>query len=745
MTDEHIGRYQIKGELGRGGMATVFHAYDPNFERDVAIKILPGAFLHDPQLRLRFEREAKIIASLEHSAIVPVYDFGEQDGQPYIVMRYMSGGSLSDRIHRGPLSLEVTAQIINRLAPALDAAHARGIIHRDIKPGNVLFDQYENAFLSDFGIARHTQSVSTTLTGESIVGTPAYMSPEQIQGDKTIDGRSDIYAMGVLVYQMLTGQIPYQSDTPAKVMLMHILEPIPLITAKKADLPPGCQDVIIHAMAKDPATRYTSSAELSSALDSILDTHQGKPTTQEVEDLTLISGVTVIGKSISSPRSAATINSSTPIRTVAPVAQHGIEIPAPSVAPKIKYKSVLLALLFTLIVGIAGVTAYAFLGKRADNRGMVPAATATEMILAMGTATIGATVAQPPASPTLSPTILPSDTGQPSATPTLTVEPTATQTPKPAGIILGGADKIAFINNRDIWVANLDGTELRQITTDQTIKFSLNWMPDGDAIIFISGYCIQIARIESQTVENITCLKYIDTLKSFDISPDGQKVAIVIDNQMYIVPFSLDQLRQVETRNDVASLATCADFAPYKKNFLTQVRWSSDSTTVAAKLIANLGNGRQGDLISIFRIDSCIPNPKAIDNFPGPRFTLKTYEKNPIIPNFSWDGLFLFALHTVVRNDGFGDLTFYNTDLKKANLDINPIDQHCCYRDPQWSPDGNYLLFAFQDATLGANSTTRFYYIPYGVIGSGASFEPIPLPEIVDPKEKPYPILRDSQ
>ncbi len=264
-----FGRYEIKSELGRGGMATVFHAYDPSFERDVAIKVLPPAFLHDPQLRMRFEREAKMIASLEHPAIVPVYDFGEEGGQPYIVMRYMSGGSLAERVQQGAMSITETERIISRLAPALDAAHARGIIHRDLKPGNVLFDQYGNAFLSDFGIARlQQQQESATLTGSAIVGTPAFMSPEQVQGEKTIDGRSDIYALGVLVFQMLSGQAPYRADTPAKVMLMHLLEPVPHILSAKADLPPGCDTVIQKAMAKNPDDRYPTAGEMANALES---------------------------------------------------------------------------------------------------------------------------------------------------------------------------------------------------------------------------------------------------------------------------------------------------------------------------------------------------------------------------------------------------------------------------------------------------------------------------------------------
>src|SRR5512136_1127527 len=256
MTDK-FGRYEIKSEIGRGGMATVFHAYDPRFERDVAIKVLPSQFLHDPQFRARFEREAKMIALLEHPAIVPVYDFGEENEQPFIVMRYMSGGSLSDRLQKGAFSLHEAAQIIERLAPALDAAHLKGVVHRDLKPGNILFDQYGNAFLSDFGIARLTQAGGSTLTGTAILGTPAYMSPEQVQGNKEIDGRSDIYALGVIFFQMLTGNVPYQSDTPAKVMMMHLLEPIPLLQNIKQEIPEEYQVVIKHAMAKDPDQRFS--------------------------------------------------------------------------------------------------------------------------------------------------------------------------------------------------------------------------------------------------------------------------------------------------------------------------------------------------------------------------------------------------------------------------------------------------------------------------------------------------------
>jgi serine/threonine protein kinase len=261
-----IGRYEIRSEIGRGGMATVYKANDPNFGREVAIKVLPHEFLHDPLFRARFEREARIIALLEHPAIVPVYDFGEEDEQPYIVMRYMSGGSLADRLARGRMLIAEVVKMISTLAPALDTAHRRGVVHRDLKPGNILFDQYENPFISDFGIARLSHASGASLTGAAILGTPTYMSPELIQGNKDLDGRSDIYALGVILFQMLTGKVPYHSDTPAKLMLMHILDPIPTVTAFRGDVPAAFDSMIAKAMAKDPEERFSTATEMASQL-----------------------------------------------------------------------------------------------------------------------------------------------------------------------------------------------------------------------------------------------------------------------------------------------------------------------------------------------------------------------------------------------------------------------------------------------------------------------------------------------
>ncbi len=256
MLPTNFGRYKIESVLNHGGMSTVYLANDPIVNRKVAIKVLPKTKLNSQSAYSRFQREAQAVARLEHPMIVPVYDYGEHDEQPYIVMRYLSGGSLADWIKNKPLPISVIIGVLSRMVPALEVAHKAGIIHRDIKPSNILLDANGNAYLSDFGIIKLFDFSQTLTKDNQIIGTPVYMSPEQAQGEVDIDSRSDIYSLGVLLFEMLTGHPPFKGDTPTKILMSHIMQPLPALTDYRDDLDANWQSIINTAMAKDKNDRY---------------------------------------------------------------------------------------------------------------------------------------------------------------------------------------------------------------------------------------------------------------------------------------------------------------------------------------------------------------------------------------------------------------------------------------------------------------------------------------------------------
>jgi serine/threonine protein kinase len=744
MSEEKFGRYLIKSEIGRGGMATVILAYDPRFERDVAIKVLPREFLHDAQFRARFEREAKTVALLEHPAIVPVYDFGDEEGQPYIVMRYMSGGSLADRMHQGAISTSEVIQIFTRLGPALDAAHARGIIHRDLKPGNILFDQYGNAFLSDFGIARMAQATGTTLTGGNILGTPAYMSPEQVSGDKEIDGRSDIYAMGVILYQLLTGNAPYQATTPARVMMMHILDPVPDIRQALPNLPQGIAHTIIKAMAKEPGERYQTMSEMSDAMVSAL-AEPITPSRGIPADATLVStSKTEMKTSVKAPQKTAIAP-----REGQPKASRTI-----SMLPAALIGLALIA--FITVVGVGGFIYLQTRNAQATQNAAVALAGNTPSLTAptRPSDTPLAEAGEPALSTNTS---APEPTGTeaevaagdpssatPEATSTHTPEPSPTQPEQPSALTVGGADKIAFISNRDVWVANLDGSELTQLTQDGAAKNRLQWLPDGSGLVYIQGKCAKTVSLE-KTIDVITCFETAAYFDDFAVSPDASQVAITLDHEyLYIVPFDNERLSQVRFRNDLIPLGTCEYFAPYGPFQFKDVQWSKDSALLAMVIGAPV-SGRVQDIIEVRNFSACAQIPSRVGvQFPTNFFTMKGYSQQPYILNFGWDGEALFALTGIVRNGGFGDLYIYNTVNNWADLEVNPVGGICCYRDPSWSPDGRYLTFAYQ--AISQLNKIEIYVVPYGSFRTGEVFQPLPLPEelfsIRD--ESPQPVLRPA-
>jgi serine/threonine-protein kinase len=273
---QSIGQYQIREPLGQGAMATVYKAYHPRLNRYVAIKMIHHAHLEDRGFITRFEREAQIVAALEHPNIVQVYDFAEHEGQPYLVMKLIEGCTLKQALSDGPLQLKDILTIIPPLAAALDYAHEQGVLHRDIKPSNVLLDGKSTPYLTDFGLARLAQAGESTLSQDMLLGTPNYISPEQAMGERDIDKRADLYSFGVVLYELLVGQVPYSSGTPLSIVHDHIYRPLPQPSSINAEIPPQVEVVLLKALAKTPDDRYQSSAELVEALRESADTSQLK-------------------------------------------------------------------------------------------------------------------------------------------------------------------------------------------------------------------------------------------------------------------------------------------------------------------------------------------------------------------------------------------------------------------------------------------------------------------------------------
>ena len=250
-----IRGYALGERIGEGGMGVVYRATQPLVEREVALKIIRPQYADQPDFIRRFEAEAQLIARLEHPHIVPLYDYWREPGVAYLVMRLLRGGSVRDRLEKGPLPLELVDRLMEQITQALAASHRIGVIHRDLKPANILLDEDDNAYLSDFGIAKNLASLDNLTQADVVVGSPNYISPEQVRSD-SISPQTDIYCLGVTLYELLTGTLPFQGPTPILVMYKHITTPLPPMAPQRTDLPAALDDVIGRATAKDPLERY---------------------------------------------------------------------------------------------------------------------------------------------------------------------------------------------------------------------------------------------------------------------------------------------------------------------------------------------------------------------------------------------------------------------------------------------------------------------------------------------------------
>ncbi|MES0343413.1 MAG: protein kinase [Anaerolineales bacterium] len=253
---ENVGPYRIIEQLGQGGMATVFKAYHAALDRYVAIKVLHPAFKEEPNFLSRFQREARVVARLEHPNIVPIYDFAEHKGQPYLVMKFIEGQTLKAHMNEKPLTKEEAVQIVDDVGGALAYAHKQGVLHRDVKPSNVLLSPDGSIYLADFGLARMAQAGASTLSKDVMLGTPQYISPEQGQGARDLDQGTDIYSFGVLLYEMVVGRVPFNADTPFSIIHDHIYTPLPLPSTVNPNVPEVVERVLLKSLAKDRKDRF---------------------------------------------------------------------------------------------------------------------------------------------------------------------------------------------------------------------------------------------------------------------------------------------------------------------------------------------------------------------------------------------------------------------------------------------------------------------------------------------------------
>lgn len=265
LTGRTLGRYRLETLLGRGGMADVWRATDTKLARTVAVKVIHATYAEDPQFAERFLREARVVASLEHPNILPVYDFGDEGGIPFLVMPHLAGGTLRDRLRGTPAPLGVAAVWIRQLADALDAAHAAGILHRDVKPANVLLGRDDRLFLADFGIAKMVETMTGLTATGVVVGTPVYMAPEQAQGQPASPA-TDRYSLAVVAYEILAGRPPFEGDNPLSLMHQHVSTPAPALSTKVGGLPAGLDTVLDRALSKNPAERPPTCRALADAV-----------------------------------------------------------------------------------------------------------------------------------------------------------------------------------------------------------------------------------------------------------------------------------------------------------------------------------------------------------------------------------------------------------------------------------------------------------------------------------------------
>jgi len=375
---------------------------------------------------------------------------------------------------------------------------------------------------------------------------------------------------------------------------------------------------------------------------------------------------------------------------------------------------------------VLGIFLLAVIGGWLALRGQLPFPVA-----AVATATSGVTAAPATIGPTLTLT--------PAPTATLTASPTPGPETPVVAPLPGGADKVAFLAGNQIYLMNVDGSDLIQVRSENSAKSNLHWIADG-RLVYTSRNCAYIVDVQIEQPEEIVCFNSNESLESFRVSPDGKFVAISIQSTLNILPFDLELLKEVETR---FSLLALKENCFYNQYAFRDVLWSRDGTRIAARVVdTELVSSDQIFLLSVDIPNCSTMGPVRIDRIPGSHIDFDS-KSTKRVTSYDWDGDHLFLLNDSIRNDGFGDLYLYDSKTKEG-IKINPLSGMCCYRDARWSPDGNYIFFAFQQSD---SSQIELYYVPFPDPDGGETWTPIPIPDLLftTPREKPQPALRPSR
>ena len=772
-----MGRYHIVEQLGEGGMAIVYKGYDTTLQRNVAIKVIKSDRTEDTSFRKRFEREARALAQLSHPHIVHINDFGEQSGLAYLVMDYISGGTLKTRMGR-PMPYQEAARMLAPMAQALGFAHQHKIVHRDVKPANILLTETGIPMLSDFGIAKMLEAPVETLDLTSSgmgVGTPAYMAPEQAGGH--FDHRADIYSLGVVFYELVTGRRPYDADTPLATLMKHATDPLPPPRNFVPSLPEAVEQVIYKALAKNPNDRFQSMEEYAHQLEQ-LQFGNLQPTFTRVaqpEGQTLLAprtppgGATMLAPTGYPPAYTPPQGSPTPppiLKTsqesgYAPYPQSPYQQPyqqpytqAPMQAPvyaqpqkqssRGKWIAAALAVvaLSAILVVVAAGGLYYFWPALVETSAPQPvsgtgaALNQTMMVMTgeWGTVTarakgttfvsgettrqVGNQAAAATQAAVSSTQAVGGSTQQSGGvTKTNAAQQTAAAQDAAAMLLL---PRVAFFDNANIWSVGLDGKNLVQMTTNGGDKRALRWMPDGKSLYYISGNCVQAIDFVSKVESKLVCFNFGQAVTGFEISPDGKAFGVLINNNLYLGRYDLAAIKKLTVK------AALADYANSTCGYLSGVRFFHILGGSSQVAVTALAPGE--DVVRINSLNCTTQKIYKQDEFPAERFRPFKFVDNPVIYDFGWNGLRQYSLTTNLKGKSLGYFYLYNNE-NKTGAQSKPLDSDCCYSSPAFSYDGSYLAFGFIELSNITTDNMHLYAVPFSDLGTGKKFNPIPLPQ----------------